>query len=249
MNALEITNLNKTYSSKRGVIKAVDNLSLTVAHGEMFALLGTNGAGKSTTIKICTGLTTPDSGKAVIYGIDISAEPVKAKECLNVSPQETAVAPNLTVLENLEFIAEIYGKSGKDAHDCAETMMHRLGLSDRAGDKAGKLSGGFKRRLSIAMALISEPKLLFLDEPTLGLDVLARRELWHFIKMLKGKMTIVLTTHYLEEAEALCDRIAIMHQGVVQVCGTASEIIAEMGTDNFEDAFLKIAGAEEFRYE
>ncbi len=246
MNALEIENLRKVYTSKKGDRVAVAGLDLTVADGEMLGLLGTNGAGKSTTIKIATGLTTATSGSVKVYGVDMFSEPEKAKEMVNVSPQETAIAPNLTVKENLEFIAEIYGKGREDAKACALDIMKQLGLADRAGDRAEKLSGGLKRRLSIAMALISQPKLLFLDEPTLGLDVLARRELWRFIKHLKGKISIVLTTHYLEEAEALCDRIAVLHEGELKALGTATEIIEQADAENFEEAFLKLAGMEEY---
>lgn len=241
MKALKIENLRKSYRCKSGERIAVDDLSLEMEEGEMLALLGTNGAGKTTTIKIATGITRPDSGKVSVYGIDLFSDPLKAKAYVNASPQETAIAPALSVLENLELIAMLYGQSKAEACENAQKVMEQLGIADRARDRAGKLSGGLKRRLSIAMALITEPKLLFLDEPTLGLDVIARRELWHFIKTFKGKTAIVLTTHYLEEAEALADNIAIMHNGKIKAYGSADEIIRAEGAENFEDAFLKIA--------
>lgn len=241
MKALKIENLRKSYRGKTGERIAVDDLSLEVEEGEMLALLGTNGAGKTTTIKIATGITRPDSGSVSVFGIDLLSDTLKAKAFINASPQETAIAPALSVKENLKLIASLYGQSKTEADSNAQKVMEELGIADRARDRAGKLSGGLKRRLSIAMALITEPKLLFLDEPTLGLDVIARRELWHFIKSLKGKTAIVLTTHYLEEAEALADNIAIMHCGKLKAYGSAEEIIKAEGVTNFEDAFMKIA--------
>lgn len=241
MKALKIESMRKSYKGENGERVAVDDLSLEVEEGEMLALLGTNGAGKTTTIKIATGITRPDNGSVSVFGIDLFAEPLKAKAYINASPQETAIAPALSVEENLKFIAKLYGQSKADADKNTQKVMGELGIADRARDRAGKLSGGLKRRLSIAMALITEPKLLFLDEPTLGLDVIARRELWHYIKSFKGKTAIVLTTHYLEEAEALADNIAIMHCGKLKAYGSAEEIIKAEGVATFEDAFLKIA--------
>lgn len=241
MKALKIENLRKSYRGKSGERVAVDDLSLEVEEGEMLALLGTNGAGKTTTIKIATGITRPDSGSVSVFGVDLFSDPLKAKAFINASPQETAIAPALSVVENLKLIAMLYGQGKVEASGNAQKVMEELGIADRARDRAGKLSGGLKRRLSIAMALITEPKLLFLDEPTLGLDVIARRELWHYIKSFKGKTAIVLTTHYLEEAEALADNIAVMHNGKLKAYGSAEEIIRAEGTKNFEDAFMKIA--------
>ena len=196
MNAIETQNLTKRYKEKT----AVNNLNLTVREGELYGLLGVNGAGKSTTIKMLSTLTQPTSGDAQILGSSIISDAAKVKEIINVSPQETAVAAKLSVRENLEFIAKIYGSDKRTAKAKAQEMIGRFDMEDVAKQKAGTLSGGWQRRLSIAMALISEPRVLFLDEPTLGLDVVARRELWRVIEKLKGKVTIILTTHYLEEA-------------------------------------------------
>lgn len=238
MTAIEAINLTKKY--KKNV--AVDRLNLAIEQGELFALLGVNGAGKTTAIKMLSGLTRPTEGDAVILGDSILKNPAGAKQKLGLSPQETAVAPNLTVRENLELMAGIYGSSRKQAGRKAETIMASLGLSEVARGAAKILSGGWQRRLSIAMALISDPRVLFLDEPTLGLDVLARRELWGVIEKLKGRVTIILTTHYLEEAEALSDRIGIMAKGKLKAVGTAEELKAKTNTANFEDAFIALAG-------
>ena len=236
MNAIETKNLTKKYKDKI----AVDELNLTIREGELYGLLGVNGAGKSTTIKMLSTLTCPTSGDAEVLGHSIISERAKVKELINVSPQETAVAAKLSVRENLEFTARIYGADKQTARKKAEETIEKFDMEEIAKQKAGTLSGGWQRRLSIAMALISEPKLLFLDEPTLGLDVLARRELWHVIEKLKGKITVILTTHYLEEAEALCDRIGIMSKGKLRAEGTAEELKARAGTDDFEEAFIRI---------
>lgn len=238
MKAIEAKALTKDYGSKR----ALDSLNLTVEDGELFALLGVNGAGKTTAIKLLSCLMKPTAGTAAIYGHDIITEPHQARSILATSPQETAVAPNLTARENLELMAGIYGATGIEAMDKATEMICRFNLTSIEKAKAKRLSGGWQRRLSIAMALISQPKLLFLDEPTLGLDILARRELWTIIRALKGKTTIILTTHYLEEAEALSDRIGILSAGKLTALGTAAELIAQSSATNFEDAFIKLAG-------
>lgn len=238
MNAIEAKGLTKRYGKKT----AVDNLDLTIGQGELFALLGVNGAGKSTTIKMLSCLLRPTAGDAALLGASICREPQKAKKCLNLSPQETAVAPNLTTRENLELIAGIYGETTQEAKEKAQNMIEALGLEQVEGQRAKTLSGGWQRRLSIAMALISEPEILFLDEPTLGLDVLARRELWAVIEGLRGKVTIVLTTHYMEEAEHLADRIGVMASGRLIAVGTAKELMAKTGTSSFEDAFVALAG-------
>ncbi len=238
MTAIQTRALSKKYKNKT----VVDSLNLTVQQGELFALLGMNGAGKTTTIKMLSCLISPTGGDAILAGDSILTSPMKVKEKINVSPQETAVAPNLTVRENLRFICGIYGYPIKTAKKMAEKMLIDFGLTDIAGEKAGTLSGGWQRRLSIAMALISEPQILFLDEPTLGLDVLARRELWRVIQGLKGKITIILTTHYLEEAEALADCIGIMAKGRLAAVGTAAELLTLAGKKNFEDAFLTLCG-------
>lgn len=240
MNAIEARGLTKKYKN----ITAVDSLELTIGQGELFALLGVNGAGKSTTIKMLSCLTKPTSGDALLLGKSIIDAPQELKQMINVSPQETAVAPNLSVRENLELIYGIYGHSREQAKQKTAEMLESLGMTEIAEQRAKTLSGGWQRRLSIAMALISEPKILFLDEPTLGLDVIARRELWAMIRKLNGKITIILTTHYLEEAEALADRIVIMSGGRLKALGTAKELIERSQTDNFEDAFLVFVGKE-----
>jgi len=240
--ALSVRGLTKTYRSRGREIRAVCGVNFDVGENEIYGLLGMNGAGKTTTIKICTGLIKPDSGTAEIFGRDIVKEPREAKKVLNVSPQETAVASGLTVRENLVFIARVYGANKREAEDKADAVMSRLKLGDRARDRAGKLSGGLMRRLSIGMALITEPKLVFLDEPTLGLDVVARRELWNFIRDISKTTSVVLTTHYLEEAEALCARISIMSNGSIAATGSADELKKSSGEESFEDAFLKLSG-------
>ena len=235
-NAIEIKNLTKQYKD----VTAVDHLSLEVRRGELFSLLGVNGAGKTTTIKMLCCLSAPTEGDAFLLGKSIRTDASAVKAMIAVSPQETAVAPGLSVRENLELICGVHGfeKDKKEAKIAELTAL--LGLDAIMKKKAGKLSGGWQRRLSIAMALISEPEILFLDEPTLGLDVLARSDLWDIIRALKGKVTVILTTHYMEEAEALSDRIGIMKDGRLLVCDTADAIKAAAGTDSFEQAFIKV---------
>ena len=236
MDAIRIEGLTKKYKD----VVAVDNLSLFVRKGELFSLLGVNGAGKTTTIKMLSCLTQPTSGDAFLNGKSICKDSAAVKSLIAVSPQETAVAPSLSVRENLELMCGVHGfPKGKQNAKISE-LTELLGLESVIKKKAGKLSGGWQRRLSIAMALISEPDILFLDEPTLGLDVLARSDLWDIIRSLKGNVTIILTTHYMEEAEALSDRIAIMKDGKLLICDTADKIKRTTGTDNFEQAFVRI---------
>ena len=236
MDAIKTSALTKRY----GDITAVDRLDLEIKQGELFSLLGVNGAGKTTAIKMLSCLTKPTGGDAYICGHSITAEPDKVKRLIGVSPQETAVAPNLSVLENLELICGIHGFSREKTRAKTAELCSQLGLYEVAKRKAGKLSGGWQRRVSIAMALISEPDILFLDEPTLGLDVLVRHDLWEVIAALKGRITIILTTHYMEEAEALSDRIGIMKEGRLLAVGTANELKSMADTDDFESAFVKI---------
>lgn len=240
MNAIEVSGLTKRFGERT----AVDHLDLTIGDGEFFALLGQNGAGKTTTIRMLCCLLEPTEGDAVVFGDSIRKNPTAVKQMLNVSPQETAVARLLTVRENLEMIAGVYGDDRATARKKAQEMMNRFGLAGRARDRAKTLSGGLQRRLSIAMALISEPRVIFLDEPTLGLDVRARRDLWKILTELKGKVTLILTTHYLEEAEALADRIAIMNRGVIRALGTAESIRESTHTATLEDAFLTLTDEE-----
>lgn len=235
-NAIEIRELSKSYKQ----CTVVDRLSLDIRKGEFFALLGPNGAGKTTTIRMLCCLLCPDGGDALLGGDSVVSNPEAVKQRINLSPQETAVASKLSVRENLELIARIYGMNKTEAKTAASESMERFALSDRAGDRAKSLSGGMQRSLSIAMALISDPEIVFLDEPTLGLDVRARRALWKTLLELKGKKTVILTTHYLEEAEALSDRIGIMYKGTLRALGTPDEIIRMSGKDSFEDAFLEL---------
>lgn len=236
MTAIKIENLCKEYKD----IKAVDRLSLDIEHGELFSLLGINGAGKTTTIKMLCCLSKPSGGNAYLNGKSIISDIEEVKSVIGISPQETAVAENLTVRENLEMICGIHSFSKNKTDDKVNELSEKFALSQIINKKAGKLSGGWQRRLSIAMALISEPEILFLDEPTLGIDVIARSDLWNIIRELKGKITIVLTTHYMEEAEALSDRIGIMKDGRLLALGTAKELKDITNTDKFEDAFISI---------
>ncbi len=243
MNAIETHALTRRF----GDVTAVDGLDLAVAQGELFALLGVNGAGKTTTLRMLCGLLPPTSGDALLMGHSITGDTAAAKKILNLSPQETAVAPALTVRENLAFIAGVYGTSRKAALEAADQMIERMGLESVARRRAKTLSGGWQRRLSIAMGLITDPKILFLDEPTLGLDVLARRELWEVVEGLRGRITVVLTTHYLEEAEALSDRVGVMASGKLVALDTAAALIERTGAKNFEDAFVALAAGKEGR--
>lgn len=231
---IKINNLTKKYKEKL----AVDNLNLEIKTGELFSLLGTNGAGKTTTIKMISTLILPTSGTININGLDIIKDREKIKRIINISPQETAIAPNLTVLENLYFMAGIY--EIKKAKEKINELIKLFKLEEVLNQKAKTLSGGYQRKLSIAISLINDPEILFLDEPTLGLDVISRRELWHIIENLKGKITIILTTHYMEEAEILSDRIGIMNKGKLIELGTSKKLIKKTNAKNFEDAFIKI---------
>ena len=240
MDAIRIEGLSKQYRE----VLAVDNLSLTINEGELFSLLGLNGAGKTTTIKMLSCLSAPSSGDAFLLDKSILSDSAEVKSFIAVSPQESAVAPGLSVRENLELICGVHGFSKDKRNAKIEELTKLLGLDSVITRKAGKLSGGWQRRLSIAMALISEPKILFLDEPTLGLDVMARSELWEIIRALKGNITIILTTHYMEEAETLSDRIAIMKDGKLLTCDTPDEIKAATGENSIEHAFIKIVRGE-----
>ncbi|MBE6921132.1 MAG: ABC transporter ATP-binding protein [Ruminococcaceae bacterium] len=236
MEAIKTVALAKKYKD----VVAVDQLDLQIDQGELFSLLGVNGAGKTTTIKMLSCLTKPTSGDAFVGGNSIVGDELRVKGMIGVSPQETAVAPNLSVKENLELICGIFGFLKEETRKRIENIAEQLRLHSILMKKAGKLSGGWQRRVSIAMALISEPSVLFLDEPTLGLDVIARSELWDVIMDLKGKVTIILTTHYMEEAEALSDRIGIMKDGKLLVIGTARELMQMTSAEKFEDAFVRI---------
>ena len=236
MYAIDIQGLSKQY----GKTLAVDHLSLQVPEGELLSLLGVNGAGKTTTVKMLSCLTRPTEGDAYLLGKSIRRDTAAVKSLIAVSPQETAVAPGLTVIENLALMCGVHGLSKEKQTRKIRELTAQLGLETVLYKKAGKLSGGWQRRLSIAMALVSEPRILFLDEPTLGLDVLARAELWKIISALKGKVTVILTTHYMEEAEALSDRVAIMKDGRLLVCDTPQSIKKVAQTESFEQAFIRV---------
>ena len=236
MQAIKSVGLTKRYRD----VTAVSELCLEIGEGELFALLGINGAGKSTTVKMLSCLTAPTEGDGFIHGFSITKDAGRVKELIAVSPQDTAIAPNLSARENLELICSIYGFDKQMREAKIIELAKLLGLDSQLSRRAGKLSGGWQRRLSIAMALISEPKVLFLDEPTLGLDVIARSELWDIIRSLKGKVTVILTTHYMEEAEALSDRIGIMKDGRLLAIGTAAELMERTGAEKFENAFITI---------
>ena len=240
MDAITTRKLTRKYGTKT----AVDGIDLTVHEGELFALLGVNGAGKTTTVRMLTCLSAPTSGEAEVCGSSIISAKDEVKRITGISPQDTSVAEKLTVRENLEFMAKIHGYGKEAAAKRAGEMIGTFGLGDYEKSAARTLSGGWKRKLSIAMALISEPKVLFLDEPTLGLDVIARRELWRTVEKLKGTMTIILTTHYMEEAEALSDRIAIMTGGRFAAVGTLAEIEETAGVKGLENAFVAIVEKE-----
>ena len=236
MYAIQSINLVKQYKD----VTAVNKLNLEIERGELFALLGVNGAGKTTVIKMLSCLTKPTKGNALVEGHSILKDSFQVKQCIGVAPQETAIAPNLSVKENLEFICGIHGFSKKKTEQKIHALSTQFSLDSFLKKKAGKLSGGQQRRVSIAMALISEPQILFLDEPTLGLDVLARHNLWETIHALKGKVTIILTTHYMEEAEMLSDRIGIMKSGTLLAVGTVAELKTIADAQDFESAFISI---------
>ena len=236
MHAIKTIALTKRYKD----LTAVDRLDLEIKKGELYALLGINGAGKTTAIRMLTCLTAPSDGDAFVGGFSITRQPNQVKQLIGVSPQETAVAPNLSVEENLALICGIHGFSKEKTAEKIRALSDSFSLDEVLRRKAGRLSGGWQRRVSIAMALISEPEILFLDEPTLGLDVLARQELWELIRSLKGRITIVLTTHYLEEARSLSDRIGILKSGRLLASGTPEELMRRASADDFETAFISI---------
>lgn len=238
MSAIKIDGITKRFGTKT----AVNNLSLEIEEGELFSLLGVNGAGKTTLIKMLTCLLKPREGNASILGKSVVSQSGEVKELINLSTQETAVAPNLTVRENLMMIAGIYGMDKETAKSKTDEIIEKLSFEEYKNQRAKTLSGGWQRKLSIAMALITQPKVLFLDEPTLGLDVLARRELWELVRSLKGAMTIILTTHYMEEAESLSDRIGVMINSNLITVGTPEELMKNTNTQSIENAFVKIAG-------
>lgn len=239
--AIELQGLSKYYKEKA----AVSPMTLTIHQGELFGLLGVNGAGKTTVINMLSGLSKPTSGDALVLGHSLSKDLPSIRRLLAVSPQETSIAPNLSVRENLLLMARIHGFSKKKAIEKTDALISQFSLQPYEHQRGKKLSGGWQRKLSIAMALIADPKILFLDEPTLGLDIISRRELWAMINKLRETTTIVLTTHYLEEAESLCDRICIMKDGDIKALGTVDELLTKARKGNFEDAFVHfVTGGE-----
>lgn len=234
--AIEANGLTKRY----GALTAVDHLSLRVEKGELFALLGVNGAGKTTTIRMLCCLTKPTEGDARLCGASVVREPMRVKQKIGVSPQATAVAANLTAEENLRLMCGMHGLSKAETDERVCALSERFHLGEVLSRRAGGLSGGWQRRLSLAMALVSDPEILFLDEPTLGLDVIARSELWDEIRGMKGRAAIILTTHYMEEAEALADRVGVMKDGRLLALGTPDALKAQTGQEKFEDAFLAL---------
>lgn len=239
--AIKIEGLTKQYKD----VTAVDGLNLEIYEGELFSLLGVNGAGKTTTIKMLSTLVKSTSGDATIFGYSVLQDEEKIKEIIDISMQETAIARKLTVEENIEFYGRLSGQDKAGLNEMKKIIYEAFGFEKIAKKQASKLSGGWQRKLSIALALISKPRILFLDEPTLGLDVIARRELWKTINELKGKMTIILTTHYMEEAEALADRIGIMKDGKLLFVGTKEELFGKTGKTNVEDSFIEIVSGGE----
>ncbi len=234
-----IRELTKRY----GKLTAVDRVSLEVREGECFALLGLNGAGKTTLIDMLSTQVKPSGGNATICGYDLLSQTEEIRKIVNISPQESAFAGNLTVRENLELIADLYDLDRKEER--IARAIKTFGLEEKESTRCKKLSGGQQRRLSIALALLTDPKVLFLDEPTLGLDVKARRKLWEIVDGLKGKMTIFLTTHYLEEVEYLADRVAVIAKGKIRAAGTVAELKERTGKQTLEEAFLSLTGEEE----
>ncbi len=238
MDAIKVSNLTKQFKN----VLAVNNISFNVKEGEIFGVLGLNGAGKTTTIKMMSGLTRPTSGNIKVFDYDIYKDINKIKSIIGVSPQESAIANNLTVKENIELMASLYFKDKVKITNNTERVINNLGLESYINRRAKTLSGGYKRRLSIAMALVTNPRILFLDEPTLGLDVINRHELWNVINNLKGKVTIILTSHYMEEISALVDDIAIMKNGKILMINNLETILKSTNTNSLEEAFIKIVG-------
>ncbi len=238
MIAVQTINLSKKFKD----IEAVSNLNLTIEENSIYALLGLNGAGKTTTIKMITGLLKPTNGEIIVEGNSISDNLNKIKEITSISPQESAFASNLTVYQNIMMMGEIYGMKKDECKKITQELIHNFSLEKYQNKRAKTLSGGYQRKLSLAMALVSNPKVLFLDEPTLGLDVISRRELWKLISSLKEKMTIVLTTHYMEEAEELASRIGIISNGKLIIEGRLDELLKKSNESNLENAFIKLVG-------
>ena len=236
---LSIDGLTKDYSD----VRAVDGLTLAIHEAEVFGLLGPNGSGKTTTINCITGLLKPTKGRVRIGGFDVQTDGQKARALLGVSPQETAVYTTLTGRENVQLFGALYSVPKKLVNARVDQVMEKVGLMEDAGRRVGKYSGGMKRRVSIAMALVTDPKIVLLDEPTVGMDPQSRRAVWDFILELRDKgKTIILTTHYMEEAEELCDRVGIIDHGKLIALGSPSDLKAKYGARDLEDVFIQLTG-------
>jgi ABC-2 type transport system ATP-binding protein len=237
--AIMIESLGKRYQD----VTALDDLSLKVAKGELFGLLGPNGAGKTTTINILCCLLKPTSGTAEICGYDVQKDSTKVKELIGVCVQETAIYPYLTGAENVDLFGNLYAVDKAELYKRREKLLDKMGLSEDAKRRAGKYSGGVKRRLSLILALINDPQIAFLDEPTVAMDPQSRHAVWDFLKELKKEeKTIILTTHYMEEAEELCDRVGIIDHGKLIAIGTPKELVSENQVKNLEEVFIKLTG-------
>lgn len=238
-SAIELDSLVKKFED----VTAVDGVSLFVAKGELFGLLGPNGAGKTTIINILCGLIKPSSGSATVSNYDVQKETAKIKELIGVCPQETAVYLHLTGAENVELFGNLHTMNKNTLKTRRDMLLQKMGLTQDAKRKAEKYSGGMKRRLSLVLALIHNPQIAFLDEPTVAMDPQSRHAVWDFIKELKkqGK-TIILTTHYMEEAEELCDRVGIIDHGKLIALGSPKDLISKGKVTNLEEVFIKLTG-------
>ena len=234
-----IDNLSKKFED----VTAVDQLSLTVPKGELFGLLGPNGAGKTTTINVLCGLLKPTSGSVFVSGFNVEKEVQKVKQLIGVCPQDTAVFPYLTGRENIEFFGNLHTMSKEDLNRNVTTLLKNMGLTEDADRRVGKYSGGMRRRVNLVMALVHDPAIAFLDEPTAAMDPQSRRAVWEFINGLKAEeKTIILTTHYMEEAEELCDRVGIIDYGNLIALGAPNQLMNQYDAENLEEVFIQLTG-------
>jgi ABC-2 type transport system ATP-binding protein len=237
--AVSIDCLTKDYDS----LRAVDSLTLAIPEAEVFGLLGPNGSGKTTTINCLTGLLKPTRGTIRVLGLDVQAHGQEARKVMGVSPQETAVYPYLTGEENVRLFGELYSVPKAALRARVDYVLEKVGLLDEAKRRVSKYSGGMKRRVSIAMALVTDPKIVLLDEPTVGMDPQARRAVWDFILELRDEgKTIMLTTHYMEEAEELCDEVGIIDHGRLIELGSPGDLRSKYQARDLEDVFIRLTG-------
>lgn len=238
-NDIEIDHLTKKYDQ----ITAVDDLSLHIEAGRLFGLLGPNGSGKTTTINCLTGLVSPTSGRASVGGYDVKKDVARVRGLLGVCPQETPVYSYLSGRENVELFGSLYSVPKETLGHSVDYLMEKLGLVEDAKRRVSKYSGGMKRRVSLAMALVQDPEIILLDEPTVAMDPQSRRAVWDFIRELKSKgKTVVLTTHYMEEAEELCDTVGIIDRGKLIALGSPAELRSKYGAKTLEDVFIQLTG-------